>query len=340
MAESHVSERGHGAKRAAAVILGLGPDLAGELFRGLSEPDVRRIAAGARELRSTGQEDVPQALKDFIDAMERVGGDAAASENMMRDMVEKSLGTDVARRVFEGGVNLPPRDEILGLLSQTDAESLAMVLTREQPQTVALVLSSIDRGLALAVMERLPAEQRPPVMRRMATIESVTPEMLREVGQALSLELNAAVAGGGGVRKVDGRATTLEILRRSTTEEQTAVLAEIERVDETLANELRSKLFTFDDIVMLSDRDLQTLIKEIDTVKLSQALKGATPEIKQKFLKNMSTRAAQAFEDDLSAMGPLKLSVVEKAQSEIAKSALTLSEQDRITIVRPTDKLL
>jgi len=205
---------------------------------------------------------------------------------------------------------------------------------------VALVLSSIDRGLALAVMERLPAEQRPPVMRRMATIESVTPEMLREVGQALSLELNAAVAGGGGVRKVDGRATTLEILRRSTTEEQTAVLAEIERVDETLANELRSKLFTFDDIVMLSDRDLQTLIKEIDTVKLSQALKGATPEIKQKFLKNMSTRAAQAFEDDLSAMGPLKLSVVEKAQSEIAKSALTLSEQDRITIVRPTDKLL
>src|ERR1700722_12954150 len=164
MAEPHISIRG-GAKRAAAVLLGLGPDLAGELFRGLTEPDVRRIAAGARELRSTGQEDVPLALKEFIDAMERVGGDSAASENLMRDMVEKNLGPEMARRVFEGVVNLPPRDEVLGLLSQTDAESLAMVLTREQPQTVALVLSSIDRALALSVMDRLPAEQRPPILR-------------------------------------------------------------------------------------------------------------------------------------------------------------------------------
>src|SRR5581483_7182840 len=162
-------------------------------------------------------------------------------------------------------------DEILGLLSQTDAESLAMVLTREQPQTVALILSSIDRALALAVMDRLPADQRPQILRRMATIESVTPDMLREVGQALSGELSAAVAGGGGVRKLDGRATTLEILRRSNTEEQTAVLSEIERVDEALANDLRNKLFTFDDIILLTDRDLQTLIKEIDTAKLSQA---------------------------------------------------------------------
>ena len=329
---------GAGARKAAAILLGLGSDVASELFKMLGEQEVRRIAIGARELRKGAQEDVPDALREFVEAMERVGGDAAAGENVLREAAERGLGPEMTKRAFEQLTSAPAPDELLGGLSQADADSLAMVLTREQPQTVALLLSSIDRPLALAVMERLPAEQRPAILRRMATIESVAPEVLAEVGQALSGELRAVVSGG--MRKVDGRSTTLEILRRSSVEEQGVVLQEIERVDEALAADLRTKLFTFDDIALLSDRDLQTLIKELDTNRLLPALKGASAELRQKFLRNMSTRAAQTLEDDLAAMSAIKLSVVEKAQAEIAKIALTLSESERITLVRPTDRLL
>jgi flagellar motor switch protein FliG len=223
-------------------------------------------------------------------------------------------------------------------VSQADPESLAMVLSREQPQTVALVLSSLDAWRAATVMERLPDRLRPDVLRRMATIDSVAPEVLREVGSALSAELKALVAGG--MRKVDGRQIALEILRRSTPEQQAVVLSEIEQDDGNLAGELRGKLFTFSDLANLADRDLQMLLREVDANRLTVALKGASADIRDKFLRNLSARAAEMLQDDIAAMGPVRLSSVEAAQQEIAKSAQELAQQGRITIVGPSEKML
>jgi len=162
--------------------------------------------------------------------------------------------------------------------------------------------------------------------------------VLREVQQALSHELKQLLAEG--MRKVDGRAAALEILRRTPAAQQTEVLAAIESQDSELAQVLRGKLFTFDDLVRLSDRDVQSLMKDLDSKRLTIALRGATQAVKEKFLKNMSTRAAQMLEDDMAAMGPVKLSEVEAAQAEIAKTAIDAAEKGRITIVRPTDKML
>jgi len=270
--------------------------------------------------------------------MESVGGDTAAGDDVLREAAAKALGPDAARRAFDGVVPPPPPDEVLGPVSQADPESLAMVLAREQPQTVALVLSSLDAWRAASVIERMSDKQRPDVLRRMATIESVAPEVLREVGQALSAELKALVAGG--MRRVDGKNTALEILRRCDAQQQATVLSEIERDDANLAGELRGKLFTFSDLVNLADRDLQTLLREIDSNKLSVALRGATAEVRQKFMQNLSTRAAEMLSDDLAAMGPVKLSTVEAAQSEIAKLAQDLAQQNRLTIVGPSEKML
>jgi flagellar motor switch protein FliG len=187
-------------------------------------------------------------------------------------------------------------------------------------------------------MDRLPEKVRPDVIRRMATIESVSPEVLREVGHALSTELKALVAGG--MRKVDGKATALEILRRMNSAQQGVVLAEIEKDDGGLAAEVRGRLFTFADLGNLADRDLQVLLREIDAQRLTVALKGATADVRQKFLSNLSSRAAEMLSDDLQAMGPVKLSSVEAAQQEIAKQAQELASQGRITIVGPSEKML
>jgi flagellar motor switch protein FliG len=329
---------GPGAMKAAAFLLGIGPEAASAVFRQMAEPDIRLVALGAKALKKASAGVVPDALASFVTAMDELGSDTAVSDQVLREAAVKALGLDVARRVFDGDAPPPPTDEMLGPVSQADPEALAMVLSHEAPQTIALVLSSIDAPRAGAVMERIPEKYRPDILRRMAVIDSVAPEVLREIGQALSTELKAVVAGG--MRKVDGKAVMLDILRRCSANQQTEVIAEIEKDNTQLAAELRGRLFTFDDLKHLSDRDLQQLLREVDTNKLAVALKGSTPELKTKLLGNLSARAAQMLEDDLAAMGPVKLSTVETAQGEIAKLTQEIAQQGRITIVSATETML
>jgi flagellar motor switch protein FliG len=162
--------------------------------------------------------------------------------------------------------------------------------------------------------------------------------VLQEVGQAISQELSSAAPAN--TRKLDGRNTAVNLLRSVPAAQQSEVVGEIEKDDPELGAALRSRLFTFDDLVHLTDRDLQALIREIDMTQLTVALKGAPPAVKERFLKNMSTRAGQMLEDEISAMGPVKLAAVEAAQAELVKVAFGLAEQGRISIVNPTERMV
>ncbi|MES1208213.1 MAG: FliG C-terminal domain-containing protein [Pseudomonadota bacterium] len=328
---------GEGAQRAAAVLLGVGAELAAQIFRMLDEVAVRRIALGARELRRNPAS-VGTALKTFVDAMATVGGDAVAGDGMLRDVATRALGPDAARRAFDGVAAPPAPDDGLGAIAHADAESLAVILAREQPQTVALVLGSLTPNKAAAVVKLLPERLRPPVLRRLATLESVAPEVLREVGQALTSELRTSSMGEA--LRVDGKAAAIDLLRRCPAAQQTEVVAEIEKDDPDLASELRGKLFTFEDLSNLSDRDVQTLLRDVNTTRLAVALKGATAAVKEKILRNMSSRAAQMLEEEIGGLGPMRLSAVEEAQGELVKAAFALAEQGRITIVGPADRML
>jgi flagellar motor switch protein FliG len=327
---------GPGAQRAAAVLLGLGPEVAAHIFKLLDESVVRRIALGARELRKTPAA-VPTALTTFIQAMDALGGDAAG-DGLLREMAVRAMGADAAGRAFDGLSSPIPVDEALGAVATADPEALATILAREQPQTAALVLGALDSARATAVLKHVPEALRPQILRRLAVLESVDPDVLREVGMALSHELNQSVSLG--TRRVDGRAAAVQLLRRVPAAQQSEVVAEIEKDDPDLAAELRGKLFTFEDLANLSDRDLQTLIREIDVAQLGVALKGAGSTVRDKVLKNMSTRGAQMLSDDIAAMGPVKLSAVETAQNELVKIAFGLAEQGRITIVGSADRMV
>ncbi len=328
LAAPTASPAGPGSTRAAALLLGLGPEAAGALFKQLGEPELRLVAQGAKVLRKGPPNTVPDALQLFVDAME--GSDPILSDRVLREAAVKALGSDMAARAFGHDGNAPEADETLGPVAQAEPEALAMVLAHESPQTVALVLSSVDAARAAAVIDHMPERARPDILRRMAVIDSVAPEVLREICSALNTELKSLVAGG--MKKVNGKAVALEILRRCTAAQQGEVISEIEKDSAALAGELRGRLFTFDDLRRLGDRDLQTLLREIDTSKLAVALKGATPELKTKLLANLSSRAAEMLEDDLLAMGPVKLSTVETAQSDIAKLTLEIAQAGRITI--------
>lgn len=328
---------GPGTCMAAAVLVGIGPEFAAQVFRHLEEGTVRRIALGAKNLRKD-KNAIPDSLNTFVSALEAVGGDAAAGDNMLRAVAMQVLGAERAGRAFDGLAAPPAVDEALGPIANADPEALAMVLSREQPQTVALVLGAMERDRAGQVMRRLPEINRGPILARLATLESVSPEILREVAAALALELRASAAGG--MRQFDGRGVAVDLLRRAPVAQQTEVVQAIEENDPDLAAELRSRLFTFEDLVNLSDRDVQTFLREVDTTRLGVALKGAAEAVREKILKNMSTRGAEMLRDEVATMSAMKLSAVDEAQAELVKIAFTLAEQGRITMVGPADKMV
>jgi flagellar motor switch protein FliG len=271
--------------------------------------------------------------------MTGLDAEAMAGDSMLRDAASRGLGQDVVRRVFD---DFPAAalagEEGFAIISNADPEALAILLSREQPQTAAVVLGTVNRVHALAVLKHIPQAQRPQILRRLAALETVSPEVLQEVGQALSQDLSAAVPANA--RKLDGRNTTISLLRSVPAAEQSEVVGEIEKDDPELGAALRARLFTFDDLMHLADRDMQTLIREIDMTLLTVALKGAAPSVKDRFLKNMSTRAGQMLEDEISVMGPVKLAAVESAQAELVKIAFGLAEQGRIAIVNPTERMV
>jgi flagellar motor switch protein FliG len=322
-----------GVTRAAALLLGLGPETAAAIFAKLDEKELRLIANGAKWLRRGPTSLVPTAIDTFLEEMEGIAGETAAGAEALRDAATKAHGEELARRVFDD-----ESGDVLTQVAQADPDSLAMVLSREQPQTVALILSTLDAARASAVLERVDDKQRADILRRMASIDAVAPEVLHEIAAALSSELRALVAGG--LRKVNGKAIALDVLRRCPMAQQGEIIAEIERDNVQLAAELRGRLFTFEDLKKLADRDLQTLLREIDNSKLVVALKGASEEVRRKFLSNLSARAAEMLQDDLGAMGPVKLSTVEAAQAEIARIAQEAAQAGRITIVGAGEAML
>jgi flagellar motor switch protein FliG len=323
-----------GVSRAAALLVALGPEASAEIFRQLDEAQLRLLANGANAIRRSGSGAVQQAVDVFLGEMESAGGEAAAGAEALREAATLAFGEDLARRVFDDELT----GDVLSQVAQADPDALAMVLSHEQPQTVALMLSALDAPRATAVVERMPERQRADILRRMAGIDAVAPEVLHEIATALAKELRALAAGG--MRKVNGRAIALAVLRRCPAQQQGELISEIERDNAQLASELRGRLFTFDDLKKLADRDLQVLLREIDGSKLVVALKAATPDLKAKFLSNLSARAAQMLEDDLAAAGPVKLSTVEAAQAEIAKQAQEAAQAGRITIVGAGETLL
>ena len=257
----------------------------------------------------------------------------------LRNVAIDAVGEEIARRAFEGVQPPPPPDEVLGPIVEADPESLGMILAREHAQTVALVLSAMGPERAPPVIGYLPEDLKPAVLSRMATVDLAAPEVLREVGQALARELDAMVADG--MRQVDGRGTALAILRQSPSKQQQVVITEIEQNDMDLAQDLKSKLFTFEDLWSLTDRDIQSLIKEFDSNLLTLGCpQGCFATYPGQNLGNMSTRASKMLVDDMEVMGLIRMSEVKKAQQELVAVVMQLAEQERIAIVAPGDQMV
>jgi flagellar motor switch protein FliG len=208
----------------------------------------------------------------------------------------------------------------------------------EHPQTVAVILAHLESDQAGQVLAALPDAMRGDVALRLATMEDVQPDVLEELSQSLQETLLASKGLGG--HSIGGAEVMADILTRMDKTNEGGIMAKIAEKSQTLADSIRALMFVFDDLIKVDDRGIQELMKEISKDDLPLALRGANPEVKEKFFKNMSSRAAEMLKEDMEAKGPVRVSDVEKAQQNLLKVCRKLEEEGRIVIAGAGEELV
>jgi flagellar motor switch protein FliG len=329
---------GPGAVRAAAVVLALGPDLARAVLEHLDEHEMRVLARGARLLRDEQPAAMTTSLRTFVEHMGGFGTDVIASDGLLRDLVAKALGLDAAERAF--AAELPPAvDTLLAPLLRVEPADLALLLSKEKAQVAALVLGAVPSEFAARIFDSLAPDLRGPIVEQVARLEVVSLEVLEDLVRGLLDELEDMGADRGR-RQIDGFASAVELIRRMDEERQQDTLREIGETSPELADKFKSRIFVFDDVAKLMDKDVQLILKEVDIKTLTVALKSSSNDVKEKILKNMSSRVAQMLLDDIATLGPVRLADVEAARTTISQQVLQLAQDGRIALVRGNERML
>lgn len=318
-----------GLNDAAIMLMSLGEEEAAEVFKHFSPKEVQKLGETIARMRSVSRDKVDKVINRFSDAAAAQSLLVSDTGNYVRAVLKRALGDDKAGllidRILQGG-------DVSGIesLKWMDPLSVAELLRNEHPQIVAAILVHLDHEQSAAVIKQFSERQRSEVMLRVATLEGIQPMALKDLNEVLFKVL----AGGDKIRKTSlgGVKTAAEIINLLGTNIDTAVLESIRAHDPDLAQKIMDKMFVFDDVAKLDDRAIQTVLKEIASETLIVALKGAAPELREKFLSNMSSRAAEALREDLESRGPMRLSEVEAQQKEILKTVRRLSDEGQIVI--------
>ncbi|WP_288012790.1 flagellar motor switch protein FliG [Diaphorobacter sp.] len=323
-----------GLNDAAIMLMSLGEEEAAEVFKHLSPKEVQKLGETIARMRTVSREKVDEVLNRFT-------SDAAAqsllvsdTSNYVRAVLKRALGDDKAAllidRILQGG-------DVSGIesLKWMDPLSVAELLRNEHPQIVAAILVHLDAEQSSDILMHLTERQRSEVMLRIATLEGIQPTALKDLNEVLFKVL----AGGDKVRKssLGGIKAAAEIINLLGSGMDAAVLESIRGYDIDLAQKIMDKMFVFDDIVKLDDRAIQTVLREVASETLVVALKGAQPEVREKILSNMSSRAAEALREDLESRGPMRLSEVEAQQKEILKTVRRLADEGQIALASGGD---
>ena len=318
-----------GLNNAAIFLMSLGEEEAAEVFKHLSPKEVQKLGETIAHMRSVSREKVDEVVNKFSDAAAAQSLLVSDTGNYVRAVLKRALGDDKAGllidRILQGG-------DVSGIesLKWMDPLSVAELLRNEHPQIVAAILVHLDHEQSAAVIKQFTERQRSEVMLRVATLEGIQPMALKDLNEVLFKVL----AGGDKIRKTSlgGVKTAAEIINLLGSNIDTAVIESIRAHDPDLAQKIMDKMFVFDDVAKLDNGAIQTVLKEIASETLIVALKGAAPELREKFLSNMSSRAAEALREDLESRGPMRLSEVEAQQKEILKTVRRLSDEGQIVI--------
>jgi flagellar motor switch protein FliG len=318
-----------GLEDAAILMMSLGEAEASEVFKHLSPKEVQKLGEAIAKTKAITRERVNEVVDRFTGVAAAQSLLVSNSGDYVRSVLKRALGDDKAAllidRILQGG-------DVSGIesLKWMEPSSVAELLRNEHPQIVAAILVHLDFDQAADILKFFTERQRNEVMLRVATMEGIQPSALKDLNEVLFKVL----AGGDKMRKssLGGVKTAAEMINLMGTAIEGTVIESIRNHDPDLAQKIMDKMFVFDDVIKLDDKSIQTVLKEVSSDVLIVALKGAQPELKDKILANMSTRAAETLREDLESRGPMRLSEVEAQQKEILKIVRRLADEGTIVI--------
>lgn len=316
-------------QNAAILMMTLGEKEAAEVFKHLSPKEVQKLGEAIAKTKVITREKVDEVVEKFTRIASAHSLLVSDSSDYVRSVLKLALGDDKAAllidRILQGG-------DVSGIesLKWMDPASVAEMLRNEHPQIVAAILVHLDFDQASDVIKLFPERQRNEVMLRVATMEGIQPSALKDLNEILFKVL----AGGEKVRKssLGGVKTAAEMINLMGTAIEGTVIESIRNHDPDLAQKIMDKMFVFDDVNKLDNKAIQLILKEVATDALTVALKGAQPALKEKFLANMSSRAAENLREDLESRGPMRLSEVEAQQKEILKVVRRLADEGTVVL--------
>lgn len=318
-----------GAQHGAILLLALGEECAAQVFKHLSPKEVQRL--GERMARLTTVTDVQfdHVLRRFENTVENQRSLVSDTGAYVSNVLRLALGEDKAGLLID---RIVQGRDVSGIesLKWMDAQAIAELIRNEHPQIVASILVHLDRDQASGVLLHFDERLRGDVMLRIATLDGIQPNALKELNDVLSKVL----AGGDRVRKapLGGPKAAAEILNYLGSAVEASVLGSIREGDAELAQKIEDQMFTFSDLLKLDNKAIQLTLREVAGDALVVALKGAEPELRDKILSNMSSRAAETLRDDLESKGPVRVSEVEMQQKEILKLVRRLSDEGQIVL--------
>ena len=322
----------NGRRRAAAFLIALGPELAADIMRTLPEEDISRLTweiVGIGSLTQDEREDIMSTFyetlvgRDFVS----VGGLAYA-----QDMLERAMGKERADEIVTK-LSAHTGARPFQFLQQVDPKDLVNFIQSEHPQVVALILAYLPTDFASALLQRLPEDTQAEVAVRLAMMERTSPEVLEDIESAMRARLGTVFAPRQDVT-AGGIDAVVEILRKVDLQTEKAILDGLEKTDPETANEIKKRMFVFDNITLLDDRSIQRVLRDVDAKELGMALKGASDEVRERIVTNMSERAGKMLEDDMAALGPVRMRHVEQAQARIVAAVRQLEEAEEIFVMR------
>ncbi|GAB4366879.1 MAG: flagellar motor switch protein FliG [Spirochaetales bacterium] len=320
-----------GRQKAAIFLVTVGSEVSAEIFKHLREDEIEALTFEIARLETIDAEERDKVLTEFQELMMAQDFITTGGIDYARELLEKALGSQKAVDIINrltSSLQVRPFD----FIRRTDPTHLLNFIQQEHPQTIALILAYLEPQKASIILSSLPHEIQSDVAKRIATMDRTSPEVLREVERVLEKKLSTLSSedytSAGGVESI---VDILNLVDRST---EKSIIESLEEEDPELAEEIKKRMFVFEDIVMLDDRAIQKVLREVDTTELAKALKAVDSEVQDKIFRNMSKRAATLLKEDMEYMGPIRMKDVEEAQQKIVAIIRKLEEQGEIVVAR------
>tara|TARA_B100000989_G_scaffold128388_1_gene95336 strand:- start:9688 stop:10734 length:1047 start_codon:yes stop_codon:yes gene_type:complete len=316
-------------QKCAILMMLLGEEEAAEILRNLGPKEVQQLGKEMYSVAGLDQDTVNQVLDEFLAIIKTQTDLGMGSSNYIRNVMTKALGENKAQSVL-GRITPTESDKPIEILDWMDARSVNELIADEHPQIMALVISYLEPGVAADVLVMLPEEIQADIIHRIATLETVQPDALNELERVMQLKFKTntslRASSVGGIKAAAG------IMNFTKQNMEGRIIKTLGEKDRLLAKEIQESMFTFDTLILMDDRSMQTLLRNVEQEVLIIALKGTDDELKQKIFSSMSQRAAANIQDEMEVLGPLRLTEVQEAQKAIINVARTMSDEGTIVL--------